>query len=187
MARELDLRTWPRRQHYDFFRVYERPFFNLCADVDVTELYRASRRSGGPSFFAATLHASLVAANSVEEFRYRIRGDRVIVHEVIHGGSTVLRDDETFGFGYFDFDSDFDRFAATVLEELERVQSLRALEPYEENDDLIYYSVLPGCRSRASLTLAATPRSRSRGSSSAATESGKGGGGCRCRSRSTTP
>ena len=59
---ELDLETWPRRWHFDFFRNHADPSFNLCAEVDVTELYEASRGEEGRSFFAAALHASRAAA-----------------------------------------------------------------------------------------------------------------------------
>ena len=28
----LDLESWPRRQHFEHFRRYDNPWFNLCAD-----------------------------------------------------------------------------------------------------------------------------------------------------------
>jgi chloramphenicol O-acetyltransferase type A len=139
----LDLEAWPRRAHYELFRAYDNPWFNLCADVDVTAL-RAWSRTGGPSFFAASLWCSLAAANEVEEFRYRIRGDGVVIHPVIHGGSTVLLPDGTFRFAYYDFDADLDRFAEHVAAVLKRVKlESGPLDPQDERDDLIHYSVIP--------------------------------------------
>jgi chloramphenicol O-acetyltransferase type A len=144
MPRPLDLDRWKRRQHFEFFRRYENPFFNLCAEVDVTALAAASAVLGGPSFFIASLHHSLLAANGTEEFRYRLAGDGVVVHEVIHGGSTVLRPDETFVFAYFDFDPDPGRFHAHAAGVLEEARSgSGALAPRPERDDLIHYSVIP--------------------------------------------
>lgn len=141
--RTLDLDSWPRRRHFEFFKGFEQPFFNLCAEVDVTAVREAGRRSGGPSFFVATLWASLVAANEVEELRYRIRGDRVVVHDRIHGGGTVLRPDETFGFGYFDFEDDFELFEQQTEASLAATREGDDLDPAGERDDLIYYSVIP--------------------------------------------
>jgi chloramphenicol O-acetyltransferase type A len=143
--RELDLSTWKRRAHFDFFRAYELPFWNVTVDVDVTGLSARAAAPGGPSFFLATLHAALAAANGVEELRQRIRGgDRVVVHERIHGGSTVLRPDETFAFAYFDFDPDYARFAERAGDLLGAVRSSSgALEPRPEREDLIHFSVLP--------------------------------------------
>jgi chloramphenicol O-acetyltransferase type A len=143
--RELDLSTWKRRAHFDFFRAYELPFWNVTVDVDVTGLSARSAAPGGPSFFLSTLHAALAAANEVEELRQRIRGgDRVVVHERIHGGSTVMRPDETFAFAYFDFVPDYPRFAERASDVLGAVRSSSgALEPRPERDDLIHFSVLP--------------------------------------------
>lgn len=142
--RRLDLETWARREHFRFYRDYDNPFFNLCAEVDVTALARRTRAPEGPSFFLASLFLSLKAANEIEEFRYRIHGDDVVVHEVIHGGSTILREDQTFGFGYFTYRAEFSRFAAEAAEELASARSSSgALEPRPERDDLIHYSVIP--------------------------------------------
>lgn len=144
MPHELDLATWPRRQHFELFRAYEQPFFNLSAEVDVTRLVELSAAPGGPSFFLASLFLSLSAANEIEPFRYRLRGERVMVHEVVHGGSTVLLPDETFTFAYFDYRPDFPRFAAAASRVLEEVrQDPGALRPSDERDDLLHYSVIP--------------------------------------------
>lgn len=142
--RRLDLDQWPRREHFRFFRDYDNPFFSLCADVDVTRIADQAREPGGPSFFLATLFLSLRAANDVEEFRYRIRGEDVVVHDVIHGGSTILREDETFAFGYFTYRPEYSRFASEAAPVLARARaSSGALEPRPDRDDLIHYSVLP--------------------------------------------
>lgn len=88
-------------------------------------------------------YASLRSANAVEPFRYRIRDQRVFVHEVIHGGSTVMRDNETFGFSYFSFQESFAAFAAEGRREMERVKGTTRLDPRTDDDDLIHYSVIP--------------------------------------------
>ncbi len=104
----LDLKNWNRKELFYFFREYEQPFFNICAPVDVTSLVKFTRESD-ISFFKASLYLSLKAANEIESFRYRIRENKVIVHEVIDGASTVLNDDETFSFSYFDYDPNFQK------------------------------------------------------------------------------
>lgn len=143
MPTYLDLATWPRKQHFDFFRGLDNPFFNVCVPVDVTAL-RAFVRAEGLSFFLGALYLSTRAANAVESFRYRLRGDRVLIHDVIHPGSTVLQDDETFTFGYFEHTDDFRRFHEESSKVLDRIRSgPQPLEPSGGRDDLIHYSVLP--------------------------------------------
>jgi chloramphenicol O-acetyltransferase type A len=142
----LDLERWPRRPHFDFYRAFHRPFFNISTDVRVSALHRRTRDEGGPSFFLATLFACVRAANDTEEFRYRIRGDGVWVHDQIHIGSTVLRDDETFGFAYFAHADSFADFQASGREEIERVAHDSGLDPRDDRDDLLHTSVLPWLR-----------------------------------------
>ena len=60
----IDLDSWPRRQHYELFRAYDNPWFNLGTDVDVTALYASCREESGRSFFAASLWCSLAAAHA---------------------------------------------------------------------------------------------------------------------------
>lgn len=144
MPQPLDIDNWHRRHHFEFFKDYDLPFFNLCADVDVSNLYEWSKEAGGPSFFLASFYLSLRAANEIEPFRYRLSGDSVVVHDVIHGGSTILRQDETFGFAYFDFDPSYVQFEVGGLEILEQARTASGpLLDRPDRDDLIYYSVIP--------------------------------------------
>ncbi len=146
MSGYLDLESWNRSRHFYFFRGYDNPYFNLCAEVDITTLRRLSREPSGPSISMALFYASLKAANSVEAFRYRIRDQRVWIHDVIHAGSTVLREDESFGFGYFPFVEDFGEFSERGRGEVERVKVTTDLDPHGGDDDLIHYSVIPWVR-----------------------------------------
>ncbi len=143
MSTFLDLENWNRKQHFYFFKDYDHPFFNICAEVDVTRLL-AYTKEHQQSFFVALLFLSLRAANSIPELRYRIRGERVLVHDVIHAGSTVLNSDETFSFCYFDYDGNFQTFNREATQKLEKyAQGFKSLEPGDNRDDLIHYSVIP--------------------------------------------
>jgi chloramphenicol O-acetyltransferase type A len=111
MPRYLDLDSWPRRGVYDFFRGYDNPYFNVCAPVDVTALAARCRGERQP-FSLGVLHALLGAANECESFRYRLDGDRVLVHDRLHCATTALLAGERLAFLYFDFDDDFAAFRA---------------------------------------------------------------------------
>ena len=143
MAGFLDLETWSRREHFYFFRAYDNPYFNLCADVDITTLKLQSRERAELSLSLALFFASLKAANGVEPFRYRIRDQRVWVHDTIDCGSTVLRPDDSFGFGYFPFVDAFSSFSEQGRRELDRVKGRTDLEPSSDDDNVIHYSVIP--------------------------------------------
>lgn len=144
MPRPLDLQTWKRRHHYEYFRQYQQPFFNLCTTIDVTPIYEASQDEPRGSFFLATFFFTLKAANQIEPFRYRLRDDGVVVHDTIHGGSTILRNDETFGFAYFDYRPDFPSFIGSARPVLESARRERGpLQARADRDDLVHTSVIP--------------------------------------------
>ena len=143
MERVLDLDRWKRRDHYEFYKDFDLPFFNVCAEMDVTQLVRAVRDLGH-SYFFASLYLATRACNDIEELRLRIRDGAVILHDVVHPGSTVLNEDETFGFCYFNYVPTYSDFATSACATMARYHASRdRLRPEAGRDNLIYYSVLP--------------------------------------------
>lgn len=142
MFKELNVDTWIRHAQYKFFIDYDDPTFNITANVDVTNL-RKYARDHGLSFFLASLFVSTKAVNQVEEFRYRIRGDKVVVHDVINVGSTFLLDDNTFTFAYFDYCEDILEFCKSGQSVLDQCKEKEGLDSNDDEDSLIYYSVIP--------------------------------------------
>jgi chloramphenicol O-acetyltransferase type A len=43
--RSIDLRTWPRREHFQLYSSFDHPHFGLCANVDLTAFYREAEES----------------------------------------------------------------------------------------------------------------------------------------------
>jgi len=143
MHEYLDIETWSRRHLFRLFKEYDDPFFNVCADVDVTAL-RDFTRARGLSFFVTYHFLSTKTANEIEPFRYRLRGDRVLVHERLDAGAILLLADESFTFVYFDFTEDFAAFHARAKATVESARrNPPPLDARADRDDLVYHSVLP--------------------------------------------
>jgi chloramphenicol O-acetyltransferase type A len=143
MSTKVNLTTYPRREHFEFFRKFEEPFFGLVANVDVTKAY-AVAKAGGHSFFLYYLHKVATAVNAVEEFRYRIDGDNIVLHERIDISATLTRDDNTFGFSLMEFHHEFAVFETTAKAEIERVRNTPGLFTRAfEADNLIHFSAIP--------------------------------------------
>ena len=86
----------------------------------------------------------MVAVNKIENFRYRIHDNEVYIYDQINASSTVLRDDNTFGFSLMNFDEDIFEFSKIVQTEKERVKSTTGLFTREFGlDNLIHFSTLP--------------------------------------------
>lgn len=147
MARFLDLDTWYRRVQYDFFRRYELPFFGVTAEVDATAL-RAACRAAEASFSLAVWYAVYRAANAVEPLRYRLRGDRVWVHDEVRIATTVDTGPETFAFAYLPAAKDFPAFtrAAAGVIAAARERPGETMDDRPEDDGVIHGTVLPWVR-----------------------------------------
>ena len=141
----IDLATYKRRAHFDFFRALDYPHVNLTAEVDVTAL-REFARDSGQSFFKCTLYLVSRAANEVPELRQRIRGETIVEHERVHPSYTFLNDDEVFSFTYVDYQPDAAAFvkAAAAAEDAVRRQITLADEP--GRDDYLFVSAIPWVR-----------------------------------------
>jgi len=87
--KQINLKTWNRKEHFEFFKNYNQPFFGVTAEVNITKAYKKSKDLG-VSFFLYYLHKSLQVINELEPFRYRIReGDQVVVYDKIRAGTTI--------------------------------------------------------------------------------------------------
>ncbi|NLF27053.1 MAG: chloramphenicol acetyltransferase [Clostridiales bacterium] len=93
--REIDMRTYPRRAHFDYFRAMAYPYVGLTAEVDVTNVVRRAKEQGNP-FFLTLLHAAGNAANDVPSFRQRIRGDGIVEYARCPTSHTVMKPDGTY-------------------------------------------------------------------------------------------
>ena len=138
----LDIENWNRKQHFEHFNRFVDPYFGVVSDLDVTKAYQYSRETG-ISFFALYLYACMKAINAVENLRYRIQEDKVVIHEVIHSSATISREDNTFGCTFIHFSKDFDIFYERLQKEKERVLNSTDLFPEENSDNCIHCSSIP--------------------------------------------
>jgi chloramphenicol O-acetyltransferase type A len=142
MKQLLDIAAWERKDQYQFFKQFDEPFFGVCVQVDVTQAYQYAKEHN-TSFFLYYLYQSLVAANEVESFRYRINGDEVWIFDEIHASPTINRPNGTFGFAYFDFTANFQQFLSQAQEEINKVQNSTGLIPALSGENVIHYSSVP--------------------------------------------
>jgi chloramphenicol O-acetyltransferase type A len=143
MSRYLDISTWQRREQFEFFLHFDKPYFNICVQLDITKMMELRKRIKFSPFLAYH-YLALLVANEIEPFRYRLRSGKVLMHDVIHGGSTLLLPNDTFSFVYFDFQRDFTKFARDTNEAIQTVLSGDGiLRARDDQDALIHFTTLP--------------------------------------------
>ncbi len=138
----VQIEKWERRDHYHFFGGMDYPHFNICANLDLTVFDRFRRERGLP-FFSPLLYLSIRAANRVKEFRYRIRGEKVVEHEQISPAITVLGADRTFGYATVEYDSAAEIFLQRATETISRAKANPTIVEDSRRDDVIYYTSIP--------------------------------------------
>lgn len=140
--KEVNLEEWNRAKTYLLFKNYEQPQFNITGNVDIGPL-KAHCSKKGESFFLNCMFYSMLTANSIPEFRMRVKDDKVIIYDTVYAGSTILKADNTFGFCYFPFTKNKESFLDYGLKEIEREKGSKILDPKSESNNLIYHSVIP--------------------------------------------
>src|SRR5687768_10218702 len=145
-GRRIDIARWKRREHFELYRQFANPFFNVCVEVDATRVWRLSRAATGPSFFLASVFLALRAANEVEAFRTRVRDDGAWIHDRVSITPTVLRGDQSFAFVRLEPAEsfrDFERISAAAVREACQIKPLVVSHP---TDDVVYQTTLPWLR-----------------------------------------
>lgn len=138
----IDMENWKRRNHYNHFIKFDYPHFNVCGNLDITKFYKYIKEKEQP-FFISVLYSATKAANSIKEFRYRIRENRVVEHESLTPSFTVMGEDEVFSFCAVKFIDEFDKFRASASKAIERVKRNISLEDELGRDDYLYITSVP--------------------------------------------
>jgi chloramphenicol O-acetyltransferase type A len=139
---EVDISSWPRRTTFEFFKNYNDPYFNIAANVDVTRVRRFCR-DNKLSFSIAALFYAQQAANSIREFRLRMLAETVVEFESIEATQTILNDDGTFSFCYFEARPTVFEYVEAGRAAREKYLILKTFDVEADRVDLIYYSVIP--------------------------------------------
>ena len=140
----IDIENWNRKEHYHFFSKMDFPFFGITTEVDCTHTYLQAKEKGR-SFFASYFHKSMLAVNTVKELKYRILEDKVVAFDSVNAGTTISREDGTFGFIYVPFSTDFETFNTSLQTEIQEVHRSTGLRLSEEENqkNLIRHSTIP--------------------------------------------
>jgi chloramphenicol O-acetyltransferase type A len=143
MTKHLDLKNWIRRDVFEFFRDFDKPYFNISTQLDITSLLNSLRTRPEVSVSMAYHYFALRAANEIEPFRYRLGNGQVIVYDIIHGGTTVLLPNDNFTLAYFEYDPSFEKFRTRAEAAIKQAQSGDGAFRPNPRDDMIHFTTLP--------------------------------------------
>lgn len=140
--RWIDLERWPRAGHYRKFCDYEKPYFSMSAQLDLTR-FRSWLQQRNESFFPWMVHLASRAANELPEFRQRIRGAAIVEHEMVHPSVTVMTESGLFGYCRLEYRADGNAFVAAAASALQQAKAQPAVSTLQEEDDLLFITSVP--------------------------------------------
>ena len=70
MRTEIDMKTYRKRNQYEWFHTFPDPTYGFDVDIDVTNVVHLAKKKG-ISFFESFLYFILMAVNEVPEMRMR--------------------------------------------------------------------------------------------------------------------
>lgn len=95
MKRVIDLQSYARRQHFEYFSSMQYPYVGVTTPVDVTGLVRFCKEKGY-SFYLTFLHIAALAADDVPQLRQRIHGGGIVEYKECPTSHTELLDNGTY-------------------------------------------------------------------------------------------
>ena len=115
----------------------------VAGDLEIEGDFYGALKSRGVGFTVGILYTLARAANDIPAFRYRMRGDEVIEHEVVHPSTTVLSEDGLFGFCGMDYHADFASFAAGATGAIATAKQEPSIEAQPSRDDVLFTTGIP--------------------------------------------
>ena len=79
MKHIIDIKTWERKENYEFFLGFQNPTISITSEVECSGA-RTRAKTAGESFFLHYLYAVLRAVNEIKEFRFRIDSEGRVVY-----------------------------------------------------------------------------------------------------------
>lgn len=143
MTKTVDQSTWKRNVHYEFFKRMDYPHHSICTNLDITRFLKYLKGRGLP-FYHSMIYVSTAVLNTVEEFRYRMRQDQVVLHDRVHPSFTDMeKGTELFKMVTVNLGDSLEAFVAVSRQKSDSQRDYFVYEDVAGRDDLIYFSCSP--------------------------------------------
>ena len=143
--KQIDMDNWARKEHFDFFYKMDYPQYNICMDIDVTRFLSFCKKEK-LSFYYSMIYAVTKIANESENFKYRIREGKVVLHDFIHPSFTDMDpsvSDDLFKMVTADFTDNIHEFTKAAESENLNQKTYFDTRKLIGRDDFIYITCLP--------------------------------------------
>ena len=114
-------------------------------DIDISNFIKFTKQNG-LSFYYSMVFATTSVINQIDDFKYRIRDDKVVIHDKIHPSFTDMNKDEKddlFKLVTIELSNDIYEFEKIAKEASENQGDYFGLDKLIGRDDLVYITCIP--------------------------------------------
>ncbi len=144
MKKIIDYSTWKRKEHFEWFKNFDEPFWGIVSEVECSKAYDSSKKEGIP-FYHYYLHKSLKAVNLFEDFRLRIEDGQIVCYDKVHASATLNNKDGLYAMSFIEYHEDIEEFSRNIKKEIKRISKITGLGVNSDTarKDTIHYSSVP--------------------------------------------
>lgn len=144
--RVIDFNNWSRKQHFEFYKTFQQPFFQLGCDIEAAALYRHCKNQS-VSFFEAYLYLTQKAINQIEALCRRNIDGEVRIYQEVTISVTVMAPDDTFRFCNLPYCGSFSDFTQAFKLSKEKAVAAPLMDDdfgqLQQKKATVYMSVIP--------------------------------------------
>ena len=139
--RFIDMETYPRRAHFEYFRTLPYPYVGTTVNIDITDMLTFCKNHR-LSFYLTFLHAAALAADEVPELRQRIHGNGIIEYAECPTSHIELLENSSYCYCTLHHHMDFDCYYAQAEKERISCRSGGITED-KEVESMYFISTMP--------------------------------------------
>lgn len=139
----LNMDSYPRKAHFDYFRSLAYPYAGLTVEVDITDFLAAVKGKGLPLFLSLCWCVG-GAANAVPQLRQRILDGKIVEFDRCPTSHTVALPDGTYCYCTLDVGKPFFEYLSYAAQAQEDAKAQASIEESAgEALSLFFVSTLP--------------------------------------------
>ena len=130
-----------RKELLDYFQHSLNPFGTLSYEIDITNFYK-NVKNKQLKFYSSFLFVILTSCNSIKEFRYRIKEQKIIEYLNIGISYTSLENETDLCFNTVEWTENFGKFYESAMK-LKSEKRTRNIVARNEREDVVIASGAP--------------------------------------------
>ncbi len=140
--RDLDMEHYPRKKQFELFRSLAYPYVGMTVNLDITDFISCIKEKGLP-FYLTFLYAAAQTANTIPEFRRRLKGDGIIEYDHCISSYTLALENESYCYCTADDRLPFEDFLKDSKKRQEMARQSQSLSDGEDENQHLFFSSIP--------------------------------------------